>query len=56
MAPAGRIDSSPRQRHRLHLAPTYDDKTGEARPFRSGYVNAERINGDSVAAAAGDPT
>jgi predicted metal-dependent enzyme (double-stranded beta helix superfamily) len=25
---------------------TYDEQTGEARPFRSGYVNAACVNGD----------
>jgi 3-mercaptopropionate dioxygenase len=27
---------------------TYDEDTGEAKPFRSGYVNAECVNGDSA--------
>jgi 3-mercaptopropionate dioxygenase len=27
---------------------TYDEHTGEARPFRSGYVNAECVNGSSA--------
>lgn len=27
---------------------TYDDQTGEARPFRSGYVNAACTNGDGA--------
>ena len=27
---------------------TYDEETGEARPFRSGYVNAECAGGESV--------
>jgi 3-mercaptopropionate dioxygenase len=27
---------------------TYDDQTGEARPFRSGYVNAECVNGEPI--------
>jgi len=30
---------------------TYDEETGEARPFRSGYVNAPCVNGDPVASA-----
>jgi predicted metal-dependent enzyme (double-stranded beta helix superfamily) len=27
---------------------TYDDRTGEASPFRSGYVNAECLNGERM--------
>ncbi len=32
---------------------TYDEQTGEARPFRSGYVNAPCVNGDSAVLAGG---
>ncbi len=35
------------------LRHTYDEQTGEARPFRSGYVNAECEEGVLVAAAPG---
>ena len=35
---------------------TYDEQTGEARPFRSGYVNAECVNGDSVVLGGSEPT
>jgi hypothetical protein len=35
---------------------TYDEHTGEARPFRSGYVNAQCINADPMALGTGEPT
>jgi 3-mercaptopropionate dioxygenase len=34
---------------------TYDEQTGEARPFRSGYVNAPCVNGDSAVFGEGTP-
>jgi 3-mercaptopropionate dioxygenase len=34
---------------------TYDEQTGEARPFRSGYVNAPCVNGDSAVFGEGGP-
>jgi predicted metal-dependent enzyme (double-stranded beta helix superfamily) len=33
----------------------YDDQTGEASPFRSGYVNADCLNGDQGAAGRAAP-
>ena len=38
------VDSPAGQRHRLQWRHTYDEQTGEASPFRSGYVNAECVN------------
>ena len=35
------VDPPARERHRLRARHTFDDQTGEARPFRSGYVNAD---------------
>ncbi len=35
---------------------TYDEQTGQARPFRSGYVNAECVNDDSVVQGTREPT
>jgi 3-mercaptopropionate dioxygenase len=33
---------------------SYDDQTGEARPFRSGYVNAACSNGNAPSRRASD--
>ena len=44
------LDPPARERHRLRPRHTYDEQTGEARPFRSGYVNAACEGGPLVAA------
>ena len=36
-----RLDPPARERHRLHRAPHLRHETGAARPFRSGYANAD---------------